>query len=122
MPIQTNRLEKSKFRSTQAANFSGLLRIAVHQTFKCTVPTQNVPESCKFRVRKWFCENIGYLEIGTNTGQFDVSTKALIPHKVVKFSNMLRSLVVHRILRNLDASLVVLHDGDTTTGNIKVLE
>ena len=32
---------------------------------------------------KWFCENIGYLEIGTNTGQFDVSTKALIPHKVV---------------------------------------
>ena len=79
MPIQTNRLEKSKFRSAQATNFSGLLRIAVHQTFKCTVPTQNVPESCKFRVRKWFCENIGYLEIGTNTGQFDVSTKALRP-------------------------------------------
>ena len=71
---------------------------------------------------KWFCENIGYLEIGTNTGQFDVSTEALVTHKVVKFSNMLRSLVVHRILRNLDASLVVLHDGDTTTGNIKVLE
>ena len=67
---------------------------------------------------KWFCENIGYLEIGTNTGQFDVSTEALVTHKVVKFSNMLRSLVVHRILRNLDAGLVVLHDGDTTTGNI----
>ena len=38
---------------------------------------------------KWFCENIGYLEIGTNTGQFDVSTEALVTHKVVKFSNML---------------------------------
>ena len=55
-------------------------------------------------MRKWFCENIGYLEIGTNTGQFDVSTEALVTHKVVKFSNMLRSLVVHRILRNLDVT------------------
>ena len=104
MPIQTSCFEKSKFQSTQATNFGRLLGVAVHQIFKSSVPTQNVPECRKFRMCKWLCEDVGHLEVGSNTGQFDVSTEALVTHKVVKFSNMLRSLVVHRILRNLDAA------------------
>ena len=43
MPIQTSCFEKSKFQSTQATNFGRLLGVAVHQIFKSSVPTQNVP-------------------------------------------------------------------------------
>ena len=36
--------------------------------------------------------------------------------------DVFRSLVMHRIFRNLDAGLVVLHDWNTATGNIEVFE
>ena len=71
---------------------------------------------------KWLCEDVGHLEVGSNTGQFDVPTQALVAHEVIEFCNVFRSLVMHRIFRNLDAGLVVLHDWNTATGNIEVFE
>ena len=65
---------------------------------------------------KWLCEDVGHLEVGSNTGQFDVPTQALVAHEVIEFCDVFRSLVMHRIFRNLDAGLVVLHDWNTATG------
>ena len=53
---------------------------------------------------KWLCEDVGHLEVGSNTGQFDVPTQALVAHEVIEFCDVFRSLVMHRVFRNLDGS------------------
>ena len=122
MPIQADGVEKPEFVRTQAADFRRLLGVTIHQLFKRTVPTKNFPKSNKLRVREWLRKDIRHLEIGPDSRQLDITAQALITHKMVKFCNVFCSLVVYRIFGYLDASLVVLHYGYTTRGDVEIFE
>ena len=90
-------------RLLKTAQFTHCIAVLLNQLIVRGVPSEHLTQGPKLISFKPFCEDVGHLQTGADTNQLNFTSKALVPEPKVVLSDVLRTLVMYRILRNLTA-------------------
>ena len=94
-------------RLLKTAQFTHCIAVLLNQLIVRGMPSEHFTQGPKLISFEPFCEDVGHLQAGADTNQLNFTSKALIPEPKVVLSDVLCTLVMYRILRNLTAGLIV---------------